>query len=423
MSEEKMEAFNVSKAQIRALVSNVYDMQKLRISAGNRLVQSFYSQLGIKPSESPDNADKEGKKLIDTLKKEYVRITDGIASGSGSVRKKIAEMSKEGENPLEYIHSETDYHLVKSYMLLMSSEEESIKVLDKYVKSHPLWDRHFAGIKGVGTLMAACCIAYLDPYKAPHVSCFFRYCGLDTVQDVDKDGNKLYLTKDGTYRKVREKVGYLDVSGLDYFGKVKPTDDYDAEGNQIFRGEDGEVLTQYQCKRMVDGEELQVYETVDELHTEYVGEVVVSEHGRRMADTEMQTYKDKNGEEQLKRGITYNPVIKTKLMGVLTGCLLKAKDPVYSQIYYDVRKRYENSEYHKGKTAGHINMMAQRYMIKQFLRNLWVTWRDMEDLPVDEPYEIAKLGNLPHHINDYQHEMAQKWRAKMGMMGKASGEE
>jgi hypothetical protein len=37
---------DVLKQQIRCLIANVYDLQKLRISAGNRLVQSFYLQLG-----------------------------------------------------------------------------------------------------------------------------------------------------------------------------------------------------------------------------------------------------------------------------------------------------------------------------------------------------------------------------------------
>ena len=50
LSQEEIDAGNTKKQQIRALVSNVYDIQKLRIAAGNRLVQSFYAQLGVEPS-------------------------------------------------------------------------------------------------------------------------------------------------------------------------------------------------------------------------------------------------------------------------------------------------------------------------------------------------------------------------------------
>ena len=43
------------KEQIRILVSNLYDLQKMRISVGNRLVQSIYMQMGVKPGASPEN--------------------------------------------------------------------------------------------------------------------------------------------------------------------------------------------------------------------------------------------------------------------------------------------------------------------------------------------------------------------------------
>ena len=156
------------------------------------------------------------------------------------------------------------------------------------------------------------------------------------------------------------------------------------------------------------------------IEEEYEGEVMASCHGRRKGDTEMQTYYiinddgdkvlavDKDGKPLLKNGITYNPKLKTKLMGVLTGCLLKAKDPTYSKIYYDLRMRYDNSPYYKDTSDAHKNMMAQRYMVKEFLRAMWITWRRLEGLEVDEPYEVAKLGNRPHKYNEYQCKVAEE---------------
>ena len=125
------------------------------------------------------------------------------------------------------------------------------------------------------------------------------------------------------------------------------------------------------------------------------------------SDTDqMELARDEKGELLMKTGITYNPKLKTKLMGVLTGCLLKAKDPVYSTIYYDQRQRLDNSEYHKNKSGAQKNMMAQRYMVKEFLRAMWITWRKLEGLEVDEPYEVAKLGHKPHKYNKYQCDVA-----------------
>lgn len=86
------------------------------------------------------------------------------------------------------------------------------------------------------------------------------------------------MTQDGTYRKVK-KGGYAD------------------DGNELFEDADGKP---------------------------YKGKVVVSEHGRRKGDTEMFEYVDKNGETKLKRGITYNPVLKMYLVGRLADCLLRA---------------------------------------------------------------------------------------------------
>lgn len=404
---------DVLKQQIRCLIANVYDLQKLRISAGNRLVQSFYLQLGVAPSTSPDDVDKEEKKMIDRLKAEYKRITDAVAENNKSIKsniKALRESDEEGKR-LTLIRNDQDFKLVESYIYLLKAEEESTKSLDKYVKQHKLWDAFFADIKGCGTLMSAVCIAYLDPYVAKYPSSFFRYCGMDTVQDEDKDGNKLYLEKvEGvvTGVKVREAYGYYNSEGQ-YFGKVQMTDNLSDEGNILFKGEDGGLYEQRQLTKVVDGQEMLIYEEV-ESGKEYVGDVVVSQHGRKMGDTEMVEYVDAEGNRKLKRSITYNPFVKTKLMGVLTGCLIKAKDPVYSKIYYDYKARLDNSPRYEGYTPAHKNMMAQRYMIKQFLRNLHTEWRHLEGLPIYEPYEVEKLGNKPHHLNERQHKLAQDYK-------------
>lgn len=412
----------VSKEQIRCLISGIYDLQKLRISAGNRLVQSFYIQRGITPitqgnsDKERKDAEKEVRKSVSIIKDEYKRLTDGIANGI-SVKKQLSNASSNDKDSFKFIQNDMDYRLVKGYMLLLESEEESIKVLDKNVKSHPLYDAFFKDIKGCGSLMSGVCLAYLDPYKARHVSSFYKYCGLDTVQDEDKDGNKLFRTcvnGNPTATKVRQKMIYLTEGGDNYEGKVKVTDEVSPEGELIYRAEDGSPLIRvFVTKTGTDSEgnttEVPVYEDI-ETGEEYIGEVVVSEHGRRKGDTEMYEYIDRNGNTAVKRGLTYNPVIKAKLMGVLTGCLLKAKDPVYSKIYYDYRARLDKTLAHKDVSDGRKHMMAQRYMIKQFLRNLWTTWRDLEGLPVDEPYEVAKLGNKPHGLNEYQCEVAKKYK-------------
>jgi hypothetical protein len=47
-------------------------------------------------------------------------------------------------------------------------------------------------------------------------------------------------------------------------------------------------------------------------------------------------------------------------------------------------------------TPGRIHTASTRYMVKQFLQELWAKWRELEGLPVTVPYSVEKLGNRPH---------------------------
>lgn len=264
------------------------------------------------------------------------------------------------------------------------------------------------------------CLAYFDPYKARHVSSFYKYCGIDTVQDEDENGNKIFRVK-GTNRKVIQRKYYQNVEtgeAVDIDEKLISTGEFDEEGNELFVTRSGVDVTPFfrttTVHDVVDGEEVTmnafVYEDM-ETGEDYVGDVEACEHGRRKGDTEMYPYVDKNGNTKMKRGITYNPELKARLLGVLSGCLLKAGDETYAPIYYDYKNRLNNSDRHKDKKDIHKHVMAQRYMIKQFVRNLWTSWRDLEGLPVDNPYEVEKLGNKPHKYNEYQVETAKKYNS------------
>jgi len=107
-----------------------------------------------------------------------------------------------------------------------------------------------------------------------------------------------------------------------------------------------------------------------------------------LVDTE---YTDKNGEIKMKKGITYNPFLKSKLIGVGAGSLLKAANEDYAPIYYDYKERLEHHKKYKDTTKLHRHNMALRYMIKMFLIDLYTAWRKLENLTVSKPYSEAKL--------------------------------
>ena len=289
---------DIQKTRIRNIVGGVYDVQKLRIATGNRIVAS------LRPDVVDTECDEEDTKYLPSILKEYKRITDYYVSkfdGRGNIEKAINPQES------EYIKSRLDYDLVTSYKQLLATEEGLTKVVEREVKSHPMWDAFFAGVKGCGPLMSAVCLAYFDPYKARHASSFWRYAGLDVQRD--------------------ENSGKMRGVGRWY--------------------------------------------------------------------TEERPYIDRDGEEQVKKSLTYNPFLKTKLVGVLGSAFLRARDSYYGKVYYDYKNRLDNRPDGLSPIVKH--RMATRYAVKMFLRDMWVVWRELEGLEVTEPYEVAKLGHKPHH--------------------------
>jgi len=105
-------------------------------------------------------------------------------------------------------------------------------------------------------------------------------------------------------------------------------------------------------------------------------------------------YTTADGEIKTKMGITFNPFLKTKLVGVLGGGFLKVKESPYKDIYYNYKTRLENHVDHQEKTKGHRHNMATRYMIKMFLIDLHREWRMMEGFEESTPYSEGKLGRV-----------------------------
>ena len=93
----------------------------------------------------------------------------------------------------------------------------------------------------------------------------------------------------------------------------------------------------------------------------------------------------------------YNVYLKKRLLGVLPGSFLKARSP-YSVIYYQARIQYLNrwmnsdEEGKKNFSLAHQHMMANRKMIQQFIKDYYVAFRTIMNIPVIKSYEEEKLG-------------------------------
>lgn len=121
------------------------------------------------------------------------------------------------------------------------------------------------------------------------------------------------------------------------------------------------------------------------------GETLEEGRSRKKHHLKAKTYTNREGETVDTVGITFNPFLKTKLIGVLGSSFIKLGGH-YRKIYDGYKHRLENHPKHKDKTKGHRHNMAVRYMIKEFLADLWTEWRKIEGLPVRSRYNEEKLG-------------------------------
>lgn len=82
----------------------------------------------------------------------------------------------------------------------------------------------------------------------------------------------------------------------------------------------------------------------------------------------------------------YNKRLKTTCYLIATS-FLRSNSP-YRQIYDEARRYYEENR--PDWTKAHQHNAAMRKMIKIWLAHLWLVWREMEGLPVREPYIAAE---------------------------------
>ncbi len=275
------------KQTLKAMVRGGYDIQKLRIEAGNRLVANFRTRLGIDPAKKADD------KAIREIGRRFDLITDGVI-----------EFSRNRKFEFDGVISDkTDLSLVAQYMKLHKTEEQIFRDLGHAVKDFDIWNTFLKGVTGCGPAMTSVIISEIDISRARYPSSLWKYAGLDVASD-------------GKGRS-KKKEHLIDV--------------------------------------------------------EYV---------------------NKSGEMATRKSITFNPFLKTKLVGVLGPCFIRAQKE-YAEIYYDYKNRIANHPDHVEKSDGHRHSMAIRYMIKIFLIHLHAEWRTLEGLSVSPTYAEAKL-NLVH---------------------------
>ena len=351
---KKVDDSDHQKSVIRTLVKSLYQTQKLRIETGNRLGANFRRKLGIPEGEEPDE---EQQDILDDLRSSYKRITDGIA-----------DVTKRPTYEFDgLISSFTELRMVDHYIRLDLEEGRIKRDIKDALEGIPIWEEFLKDVTGVGPTMAGVLISELDPHKAPYPVSFWTYCGLDTVSVwylVEEEGRTLEKPK--------------PVS-------KEASDVYEAEMNkwlEVIETKENELMAVDE-----DGNAVRVYK------------LITKGRSRRREHMVEKEYEDSEGNVKTRMSLSYNPFIKSKLMGVLASSFLRTGSE-YREHYDRYRNRIENDPHHEDKTKAHIHQMSLRYMVKEFLKHLHLKWRDVVGLPVPPPYHVAKQNGNDHGLEE-----------------------
>lgn len=90
-----------------------------------------------------------------------------------------------------------------------------------------------------------------------------------------------------------------------------------------------------------------------------------------------------------------NTRLKTHLVGRIAGGSFEKQSArrSYYRYLYDRIKAYYTSKFNGKTSKAHIRSKTLLWVASMFTSHLWEVWRRIEDLPVTEPYPVAKLGH------------------------------
>jgi hypothetical protein len=217
------------------------------------------------------------------------------------------------------------------------NEKQVEKMLAKTLARFPIWTEFLSNVKGVGEIAGAWIIGSIDIGEAGTVSKIWQYAGLNP--------------------------------GLVRGKKRIPVKEY--------KPEMGEIVT------------------------------VIKQDGKDKDYVVLSDSLVKGDRPTSGFILPYNKRLRTALVGVLASGFIKAKSDYALSFYYPMKARLEQESNpldsvgtrDDGKpwesvSKGHRDMAAKRYMVKMFLRDLYVAWRTVEGLPVREPYSVEYLGKV-----------------------------
>ena len=310
-------------SNLKTLVRGAYDIQKLRIQMGNRVVGNWKVKLGQKPSSKEDDMDAKGKEILTGLRQAFGKMTDLIVAKNGGSKELPSYKKFEGD---EVISNYTELCLIRSYIALEKEEKIHFNYLKQVLDEYPIYTTFLKQVSGVGPAMAGVIISEIDIHKARHPSSLWKYTGLDVVY------NNIWV-----FDRIVEiinpynaEIDYPEKDPLDFFGqtiksKIDVLDYGKLELHMYYKKEHCQASIIYRQEQGEGGGEGR------------------SRKKHHLVESE---YEDGEGEIKTKMGISFNPFLKTKLTGVLSASFLKVAESPYKEAYYEYKTRLENNPKH-----------------------------------------------------------------------------
>jgi hypothetical protein len=166
---------------LRVMVRGAYALQKLRIQTGLRLCANFREKLKANAADEDEIEDDDDEelgakaiKLIDELKKIYVRLTDGVARNRTLPK-------REGFYGEGVVSDFTELVLIHQYVTVERQEREQFRLLGEALESVPIYNGWLHDQVGIGPALAAVLVTWFDVNKAVRPSQFWAFAGLDVA--------------------------------------------------------------------------------------------------------------------------------------------------------------------------------------------------------------------------------------------------
>ncbi len=115
------------------------------------------------------------------------------------------------ERGADGLDSSEQYHLTQDWLEVFEDLESDIDAqIEEVVKEFPIYE-HVAGVRGIGPLMAAQLIAFIDVARAPYPSSVWKYAGLGLSEYWIDENGKVMAPKQG-FKWNKKKKEWLSVT-------------------------------------------------------------------------------------------------------------------------------------------------------------------------------------------------------------------